>query len=147
MFRRRTRGPSVTDIDMTPMIDMTFQLLAFFMLAVNLSEAEQDDRIQLPTSQLAKPAEAPFEVPITLQLTSQGSLVFAGELFEVAALGNILEREKTAILDTGRQPSVATVIVRADGRSPTGEVQEIIRICQEKGFEKFALRAKYDDGG
>ncbi len=147
MVRRRTRGPSVTDIDMTPMIDMTFQLIAFFMFVVNFSEAEQDDRIQLPSSQLAKPAEAPFEVPITLQLTSSGSLVYAGELFEVASLGTVLEREKTVILDTGKEPTAATIIVRADGRSPTGEVQEIIRICQEKGFEKFALRAKYDDGG
>lgn len=65
MFRRRTRGPSVSDIDMTPMIDMTFQLIAFFMFVVNFSEAEQDDRIQLPSSQLAKPAEAPFDVPET----------------------------------------------------------------------------------
>jgi biopolymer transport protein ExbD len=147
MVRRRTRGQSVTDIDMTPMIDMTFQLIAFFMFVVNFSEAEQDDRIQLPSSQLAKPAETPFEVPITLQLTSSGSLVYAGELFEVASLGTVLEREKTVILDTGKEPADATIIVRADGRSPTGEVQEIIRICQEKGFEKFALRAKYDEGG
>jgi biopolymer transport protein ExbD len=145
MVRRRTRGQSVTDIDMTPMIDMTFQLIAFFMFVVNFSEAEQDDRIQ--SSQLAKPAETPFEVPITLQLTSSGSLVYAGELFEVASLGTVLEREKTVILDTGKEPADATIIVRADGRSPTGEVQEIIRICQEKGFEKFALRAKYDEGG
>jgi len=147
MIRRRTRGPVVADIDMTPMIDMTFQLIAFFMFVVNFSEAEQDDRIQLPSSQLAKPAEMPFEVPITLQLTSSGSVVYAGELFEVASLGTVLEREKTVIIDTGQEPSAATIIVRADGRSPTGEVQEIIRICQEKGFEKFALRAKYDDGG
>jgi biopolymer transport protein ExbD len=147
MRRRRTRGPSVTDIDMTPMIDMTFQLIAFFMFVVNFSEAEQDDRIQLPSSQLAKPAEAPFEVPITLQLTSSGAVVYSGELFDVASLGTVLEREKTVIIDSGKEPAAATIIVRADGRSPTGDVQEIIRICQEKGFEKFALRAKYDDGG
>jgi biopolymer transport protein ExbD len=147
MRRRRTRGPSVTDIDMTPMIDMTFQLIAFFMFVVNFSEAEQDDRIQLPSSQLAKPAEAPFEVPITLQLTSSGAVVYSGELFDVESLGTVLEREKTVIIDNGKEPAAATIIVRADGRSPTGDVQEIIRICQEKGFEKFALRAKYDDGG
>jgi biopolymer transport protein ExbD len=132
---------------MTPMIDMTFQLIAFFMFVVNFSEAEQDDRIQLPSSQLAKPAEAPFEVPITLQLTSSGAVVYSGELFDVESLGTVLEREKTVIIDNGKEPAAATIIVRADGRSPTGDVQEIIRICQEKGFEKFALRAKYDDGG
>ena len=37
------------------------------------------------------------------------------------------------------------MIVRADGRAKTGEVQEVVKICQEKGFEKFALRAQYDE--
>ncbi|MEM1303854.1 MAG: biopolymer transporter ExbD, partial [Planctomycetota bacterium] len=31
--------------DMTPMIDMTFQLIAFFMVLINFSEVEQDQRI------------------------------------------------------------------------------------------------------
>jgi len=37
------------------------------------------------------------------------------------------------------------VIVRADGRAKTGDVQELIKACQEKGFEKFVLRAQYDE--
>jgi len=57
MARKRGGDPSTTDIDMTPMIDMTFQLITFFMFVMNFSEAEQDERIQLPSSQLAKPVE------------------------------------------------------------------------------------------
>ena len=37
------------------MIDMTFQLIAFFMLVINFSDVEQDQRVQLPASELAKP--------------------------------------------------------------------------------------------
>ncbi len=130
---------------MTPMIDMTFQLIAFFMFVSNFSEAEQDDRIQLPQSQLAKPSDAPIEAPITLQLTSKSSVVYGGELIGLGELGTYLEREKSALLDAGKEPVESTVIVRADGSAKTGEVQEIIKVCQEKGFEKFALRAKYDE--
>ena len=146
MARKSGDGPSNTDIDMTPMIDMTFQLITFFMLVMNFSEAEQDDRIQLPLSQLAKPVEGALESPITLQLTDKGSVIYAGELVAVSDIGTYLEREKTVMLDAGKEPSAATVIVRADGRSKTGEVQEIVRKCQEKGFERFALRAQYDEG-
>ncbi len=146
MARKSGDGPSNTDIDMTPMIDMTFQLITFFMFVMNFSEAEQDDRIQLPLSQLAKPVEGAMESPITLQLTDKGSVIYAGELVSVGDIGTYLEREKTVMLDAGKEPSAATVIVRADGRSRTGEVQEIIRKCQEKGFERFALRAQYDEG-
>jgi biopolymer transport protein ExbD len=146
MARKSGGGPSNTDIDMTPMIDMTFQLITFFMFVMNFSEAEQDDRIQLPLSQLAKPVEGAMESPITLQLTNRGSVIYAGEMVAVSDIGTYLEREKTVMLDAGKEPSAATVIVRADGRSKTGEVQEIIRKCQEKGFERFALRAQYDEG-
>jgi biopolymer transport protein ExbD len=146
MARKSGGGPSNTDIDMTPMIDMTFQLITFFMFVMNFSEAEQDDRIQLPLSQLAKPVDGVMETPITLQLTNSGSVIYAGELVAVRDIGSFLEREKSVMLDAGREPSAATVIVRADGRAKTGEVQEIIRLCQEKGFERFALRAQYDEG-
>ena len=144
MAKRATEASS-TDIDMTPMIDMTFQLITFFMFVMNFSEAEQDDRIQLPLSQLAKPVDGPVEKPITLQLTSKGSVIYAGELIGLRDIGSFLEREKSVMVDAGREPTAATVIVRADGNAKTGEVQEIIKICQEKGFEKFALRAKYDE--
>jgi biopolymer transport protein ExbD len=146
MARRAGGEPSTTDIDMTPMIDMTFQLITFFMFVMNFSEAEQDERIQLPLSQLAKPVEGAMETPITLQLTNSGSIIYAGELVAVRDIGAYLEREKSVMLDAGKEPSAATVIVRADGRAKTGEVQDIIRICQEKGFERFALRAQYDEG-
>jgi biopolymer transport protein ExbD len=146
MARKAGGSPSSTDIDMTPMIDMTFQLITFFMFVMNFSEAEQDERIQLPLSQLAKPVEGVIETPITLQLTNSGSIIYAGELVAVRDIGSYLEREKSVMLDAGKEPSAATVIVRADGRAKTGEVQDIIRICQEKGFERFALRAQYDEG-
>ena len=145
MARRKSGGPNGTDIDMTPMIDMTFQLIAFFMFVSNFSEAEQDDRIQLPQSQLAKPSDAPLDSPITLQLTKGSSVVYGGELINLGELGTYLEREKTALLDAAKEPAESTIIVRADGSAKTGEVQEIIKVCQEKGFVKFALRAKYNE--
>jgi biopolymer transport protein ExbD len=144
---RRSDGPSTTDVDMTPMIDIVFQLMTFFIFTLNFSEAEQDDRIQLPLSQLAKPVPGPVEKPITLQVTNTSSVIYAGELIPVAQIGGYLEREKASLVNAGRQPAEATVIVRADGRAKTGEVQEVVKICQEKGFEKFALRAQYDEGG
>ena len=95
---------------------------------------------------MATPTEGTIETPITLQLTNSGLVVYAGELVKVSDLRGYLEREKTAMIDADKEPTSATVIVRADGRAKTGEVQDIIKLCQEKGFERFALRAKYDEG-
>jgi len=140
---RKRRAAGGTDIDMTPMIDVTFQLITFFMFTLNFTEAEQDQRIQLPTSQVAKPVENSDIQPLTLQLMNDGRVIYNGEPVALAALGDYLENEKAVMLAASREPSAATVVVRADGRAKTGEVQQIIRSCQEKGFDKFVLRAEY----
>jgi biopolymer transport protein ExbD len=144
---RRTTGPLTTEVDMTPMIDVTFQLITFFMFVMNFSEAEQDERIQLPLSQLAKPVEGVLEAPITLQLTADGRVIYAGELVAVADIGGRLEREKALLVESGREPELATIIVRADAQAKAGDVQQVIKSCQERGFERFALRAEYDEDG
>lgn len=145
MARKSSDGPGKTDIDMTPMIDVTFQLITFFIFTLNFSTAEQDDRVQLPSSQLAKPAQSPSEDPITLQVMKDGSVIYAGEPVPLQDMGGYLENEKRVMLSAQKEPSAATVIVRGDGRVKTGQVQELIKICQEKGFERFVLRAQYDE--
>ena len=145
MAKRQSDGPEKTEIDMTPMIDMTFQLITFFMFTLNFSTAVQDDRIQLPSSQLAKPAKGPAEDPITLQLMLDGSVIYNGESVPLPEMGGYLENEKRVLIEAGKSPAGATVIVRGDGDARTGTVQDLVKACQEKGFERFVLRAEYDD--
>ncbi|MBN2023768.1 MAG: biopolymer transporter ExbD [Pirellulales bacterium] len=128
--------------DMTPMIDMTFQLIAFFMVLINFTEADQNERIHLPASELAKPADVPFEYPITLQLTKGGTVLFRGQEQPLPGLLPMLRQEREYLRLQKEQPRHATVIIRADADAKTGVVQELIRMCQDLGFEKFALRAK-----
>lgn len=140
---KKRKAVSGTDIDMTPMIDVTFQLITFFMFTINFSEAEQDQRVQLPISQVAKPVENTEMDPLTLQLMNDGRVIYAGEPVALADLGAYLENEKALLLSEGKTPGDVTVVVRADGRSQTGDVQQIIRTCQEKEFDTFVLRAEY----
>ena len=82
-MRLATRPPTqIVEGDMTPMIDMAFQLIAFFMLVINFSDVEQDQRIHLPASELAKPPQAPYEEPLTIHLTADPDRVF---LFDSAS--------------------------------------------------------------
>jgi len=144
---RGRKGAGFAEGDMTPMIDMTFQLIAFFMVLVNFADADQNERIRLPSSELAKPPDRPFESPITLQLTNRGTVLFAGEEVPVLGLKPLLLRERQMLeARQDRSASQATIIIRADREAKTGKVQELIKICQETGFEKFALRAKQQVG-
>jgi len=51
---KRKEVEQTAEADMTPMIDMTFQLIAFFMVLINFAEDNMDDRVKLPSSELAK---------------------------------------------------------------------------------------------
>ncbi len=132
--------------DLTPMIDMTFQLIAFFMVLINFSQSEQNEKIQLPDSQLAKPPEGPLEFPITIHLTTDGNAIIGSNEVAIAALGPFLVKESQVLASQGKGAGEATVIIRAHKDAQTGKVQELIQKCQENKFEKFALRAKEDVG-
>ncbi len=128
--------------DMTPMIDMTFQLIAFFMVLINFTEADQNERIKLPASELVKPPDAPLETPIFLHVTAEGTVIIGGLETTIEGVksnliveANILKRKKSS-------PADATVIIRGDANVPAGRVQQLVQICQEAEFENFALRAE-----
>lgn len=144
MPKRRAREIPEAQSDMTPMIDMTFQLIAFFMFVISFSEGDQNQLIRLPSSELAKPPESAPAWPITLQMTSKGTVFYGVDELTLEGLRPILEVEKDLIGRRGGNFQNTTVIIRADRNAKTGRVQELIRLCQSVGFEKFTLRARQE---
>jgi len=138
---------SIEEGDLTPMIDMTFQLIAFFMVVINFTQTEQIEGMQLPKSTLAKPPDKPLDYPITLHLKKDGNVVLAGNETSVDSLRPLLINEANAIKLQGKKVADSTIIIRADRSAQTGKVQQLISICQSNAFEKFALRAKEDIPG
>jgi biopolymer transport protein ExbD len=144
-MRYRSRQKFSADPDMTPLIDCTFQLCIFFLLTLNFSSDEQSELIRLPSSELAKPVEGALDTAITVQILSNGLALFGGDQMAPAALHTSLQRERQMIKSVlGRSLAKATIVIRADRDVAAGKVQETIRVCQETGFEKFVLRAKWD---
>jgi biopolymer transport protein ExbD len=141
-FKSRSGGGDV-EIDMTPMIDICFQLLTFFCFILNFSGAEQDERVMLPFSTLAKPPETAADTPIMLQVTKEGHVIIVGQTFPTPddALAT-LNLERSLLEQKQKSPADATVIIRGHRDAKTGVVQELIKVAQQAGFEKFTLRAK-----
>lgn len=142
---------AMVEMDMTPMIDVVFQLITFFMLITNFEQTQADERVKLPRNELAKPPEVRRENELTLNFgyirSSTGEiqagpfLLYVGEQIPVPEFGDELRRESRNYTELGRDPKEVTVIIRADADVPTGLVQQLIKLSQEAGFEKFALKA------
>ena len=154
-MRYKQHESTVIEPDMTPMIDIVFQLIAFFMMLTNFEQTQADERVKLPSDQLARPPitsrEKVLVVNVGFKRDNQGEkidstpYVFEGDV-ETAVLqyGPRLKEEKRvaeALYGPGGHKDMV-IEIRADSETPTGLVQELIKLCQEAGFEKFSLRAK-----
>jgi biopolymer transport protein ExbD len=150
-MRFHPKQPVVSEMDMTPLIDVVFQLITFFMLVINFEQTEADERVKLPRDELARPPIVQRSKELTLNIGYRrdiegeklsGPLVFyAGEEMTLDQMVFHLQQEKRLFEDVGTKPADVTVVIRADEEIPTGMVQDLIRIAQEATFEKFSLRA------
>jgi biopolymer transport protein ExbD len=145
-MRLAKKSARIYEGDMTPMIDMVFQLIAFFMVLVNFTEADQNQRIRLPSSELAKPPDAPLDSPITIHVTAGGTAIMGPNEVPIQGLTPLLRLERQVLVRKSEGLATgATIIIRGDGITKFGLIQEVIQVCQDVGFEKFALRAKQQE--
>jgi biopolymer transport protein ExbD len=155
-MRFKKVDPAIPDIDMTPMIDVTFQLITFFMVISNFENTRADERVKLPKDELARPNDTPRENEVVLNMgyvrnkageSVAGPFIFYGdgENYPVLEAGTILKREYRYFKDFGKKPEDATIVMRCDSDMPTGLVQESIKLAQEAGFSKFALKATAEE--
>jgi biopolymer transport protein ExbD len=141
-MKRHTFGQPAL-LDMTPMIDMTFQLIAFFMIAINFSDAEQVDRVTLPISELARPPKGHDQEYVVLHVDDQDdTIAYGGRYYQLIDLQPILQREVELLAKRNKRPRDAVVIIRGDRDAKTGLVQQVIEQCHKAEFEIFDLRAK-----
>ena len=149
--------PTVVEADMTPMIDMTFQLIAFFMIVTNFEQTQADERVKLPADQLARPPLAPRDNEVVLnvgflrdtdgnKLDPNAYIFYGDEPVPVLDYGPRLAREYQIVERTAgaAEADNTTIVIRADGEVPTGLIQELIKMAQENKFQKFALKAMAD---
>jgi biopolymer transport protein ExbD len=120
------------------MIDMVFQLIAFFMILINFADADQDQRVQLPSSALAKPPQQPLAAPITIQMVRGGQIVMSGQLLPTPRPSSRCHRE--VCWDCKQENRRLTIIILPTRRR--NWAASIIQVCQEMGFEKFTLRTR-----
>jgi len=132
MTVRIKKGLSYGGIDMTPMIDIVFQLMIFFLVATRLEEDERRLDIVLPKASEAQPLVAkPKET--TLNIDQQGRYFVGPQLVTAEELGRILQQ---SVADN---PAGQAVRIRADERCPVKFVTTAINLCERAGIRNHPL--------
>jgi hypothetical protein len=107
MARRASQLPDKIHIDMTPMIDVVFQLISFFMFSLKVVSPEGDFDIRMPLGRAANAVVDDQQVPpIRLKLSAGPDGTLAGISMNGNPLAdfNDLQKKVVDLVGTGRGP-------------------------------------------
>jgi len=138
---KRTKQSSGS-INMTPMIDVVFQMIIFFVCTAQLEREMINEAINMPDAPHA-PAVADSKDPrtITIEVDAKGKVSIARTPLTVSTLRKILEK---TVADYGvRGPSIP-ILIRADTETRHASVKQVMDACTGAGLYKIAFVAVKD---
>ncbi len=138
--------------NLTPILDMVFQLITFFMLVINFKGASMDLTLNLPVLGSARPLEyIGRHEPLTLNIDKEGIVKSRGATVDVDAFVASEARLLKLLLDAGGTKLVdgelpVPVVIRADKTVNFTSLLRIMRLCQAEGYRQIALSAMTREG-
>jgi biopolymer transport protein ExbD len=129
----RIKRPSqeAIGINMTPIIDMVFNLLIFFLVATKFADIERDVRIRPPSSRHVRPVTA-IPQELVINVTKDGKLLVGGQERSVDDIDRLVGIAKS------QNPHQA-VVVRGDKRSVLQFAVDVLDICEKHAVERAYL--------
>ncbi|NQU19893.1 MAG: biopolymer transporter ExbD [Candidatus Nealsonbacteria bacterium] len=129
--------PSSTEGDnsnLTPLIDVVFLLLIFFLVTTQFAQEEQEE-YELPTSLPPVPVAVPrTEVPraLVVNIDNKGKYIVSGEEYSEEALAGLLKEVAT---NNPHYTKLRSVLIRADKRVPVVFPARVMSLCLREDFK------------
>lgn len=142
-------GDSDASPNLTPMLDMVFQLITFFMLVINFKAASLDLDLKLPVVGSARPVDTNGQTDLlVLNIAKDGNLrvyqqnrdiesYVAGE----AQVSRLAAKRTMSDEEIDKNGLGTTVVIRADKETRFRDLNRVITTCQDHGFRQFAFKA------
>jgi len=131
-FHRSKPLGAMSEINVTPLIDLAFSLLIIFMITAPLLQQSID--IRVPTES-ARPQETPESEPLMLAIDPQGQFFWGTEAIDDAEM----EARLDLVSETEEPPVVQ---IRADAGLPYQRVVDLLDLVKGAGLSKISLETK-----
>ena len=116
-------------IDLTPMVDVVFLLLIFFMISTTFVESPGIS-IKLPEASSTPIEREPKEIKI--YLSKEGDVYYQDRKIS-------LETYKSLLAEHQSEADTTTVLLLADQQSRHGKVVTLMDLARDAGFVKLAI--------
>lgn len=138
MSVRIDKGRLGSGLELTPMIDVVFLLMIFFLVASKLDEADRSIDVILPQASAAKPLTSkPREFVINID--REGNYFAGARPVRLEDLQQLLRQSATD------NPQRQTVIVRADENTAHKFVVGAMDACVQAGIEDYQVQSAADE--
>ena len=131
-FSQRSHLVTLSEINITPLLDLAFVLLIIFVITTPLLKPEQSIDLKLPTGGTPDKAVDRRNLRI-VEVSPQGVY-----LLDRVRMRSLAELEKTLVTTHRSNPNLI-VRIRADESGPYKHVAALLDLCLRNGITKFSL--------
>lgn len=127
----KTHRDEQPTLNLTPMVDIVFLLVIFFMVGTKFAEAERNVDVDLPQ---VDSSNAPVTPPKrhTVTVADGGQVLWDGNEVTIKQLRGQLRR-------TRDEEGEVRIVLRADAESPYGNVARVLNACRDEGVDELGI--------
>ena len=147
--RKEEAGVEVT-LPITPMLDMSFQLLSFFVVTFRPPSQEGQLSVDLPKLDAGNPTDITNDtIKDEYTITVNGdteirSLSLKGQTITdkpVADTGSLFQQLKTIADAKGKDAgTLVSITIEADDKLIYSKLIEVMDVCKKAGFESMSMK-------
>ena len=133
-FKRPNKLAVISDLNVTPLIDLAFSLLIIFMITTPV--IEQYNRIDLPTQNSDNNQKPPEKEDKFITIDAEGRYNWGKDAVSKNELETLLDQVSK---DSGDQP---TIHLRGDRTLPYQKIMDVINMLKSRNLTKLSLDTK-----
>ena len=130
-FHRKNKLAVISDLNVTPLIDLAFSLLIIFMITTPV--IEQYNRVNLPEQSNSVRQPPPPVEDKYITIDAKGAFFWGKDPVALAELEMRLDQL------TGMEGPVPTIHIRGDRSLPYQKVIDVVNLLKERNLTKLSL--------
>lgn len=133
-FKRQNKLAVISDLNVTPLIDLAFSLLIIFMITTPV--IEQYNRIDLPSQKTTKPQEPPKLEDQFITIEANGQFRWGKDAVSEGLLEAKLDEVAAA------EGDLPTIHIRGDRSLPYQKIMDVVNMLKSRNLSKLSLDTK-----